>query len=99
MVFPQFSLRQLLWLIGLCAIVCLLIAQALHGGGLWVIGLLAAIAAVLAAAAMYGVAFFLLWLIALGTSLVGNGRSEPRPHGAGPAQKPTSDVAQVRPIG
>ena len=99
MVFPQFSLRQLLWLIGACAVVCLLIAQALHGGGLWVLGVLAAIAAVIAAFTAYAFAFFCLWLFSLGIEAIGNGRRPLQPPVGRPKQPGSSDAAQVRPTG
>jgi hypothetical protein len=64
MLIPQFSIRWLLGVTAVCAVIFSIFASALQGAG-WALGISAAVLALVTAMLVYAAMFALLWLFSL----------------------------------
>jgi hypothetical protein len=98
MLIPQFSIRWLLALTTVCAVIFSIVGLAVRGHA-WAAGVSVGIGAVVVLALVYGSLFALVWMFSLVTAPLGGrrGRSEMSPFGPDAAGSSPALVGQEAP--
>jgi len=85
MILPQFSLRLLLLLIGLCGVIGLVLAQAMHGGARWAGAALVGVGSLVLAFGGYAATFACFYALARSREAAAASRNPGRRESTDPA--------------